>query len=195
MQRTLADRLWARVDFNGPVPAHRPELGPCHIWTGAINKHTGYGIIRVSYKRRGDRVHRVAYALTKGPVPPGKLVMHECDVKRCCNGDHLVAGTQQENLRAARERGLAAFGERSGNARLTDALVSSARARVLAGETVRSVAREYEVAESGLWNAVYGKTWSHVEAPCPGVGSGNARRVAAIRADRSLSLPDGWDAL
>jgi len=39
---TLEDRFWAKVDKNGPVPAHRPELGPCWIWTAARFKR-GYG--------------------------------------------------------------------------------------------------------------------------------------------------------
>ena len=38
----LEDRFWAKVDKNGPVPAHRPELGPCWIWTAARFKR-GYG--------------------------------------------------------------------------------------------------------------------------------------------------------
>src|ERR1035437_916757 len=29
---TEAERFWAKVDRNGPVPAHRPELGPCWVW-------------------------------------------------------------------------------------------------------------------------------------------------------------------
>src|SRR5208282_3495744 len=27
-------RFWAHVDKNGPVPPHRPALGPCWVWTG-----------------------------------------------------------------------------------------------------------------------------------------------------------------
>ncbi len=27
--RTLDDRLWSKVHKEGPVPGHRPELGPC----------------------------------------------------------------------------------------------------------------------------------------------------------------------
>jgi hypothetical protein len=33
---SLPERFWKKVDKNGPVPAHRPELGPCWLWTGAL---------------------------------------------------------------------------------------------------------------------------------------------------------------
>jgi hypothetical protein len=31
---TTEQRFWAKVHKNGPVPARRPELGPCWVWTG-----------------------------------------------------------------------------------------------------------------------------------------------------------------
>jgi hypothetical protein len=165
--RTLAERLWARVNMDGPPPDRRPELGPCWLWTGAINKHTGYGIIRVAYKQHGDRVHRVVYELEVGPISPGKLVMHECDVKRCCRPSHLRVGTQAENLAQARERGLHAFGERAGNAVLTEAKVREARGRVVAGEELSSVARELGVGRGALDSAAHGVTWGHVPGAIP----------------------------
>ena len=38
-------RFWQKVNKDGPLPAERPELGPCWIWTGA-NKYE-YGQIRM----------------------------------------------------------------------------------------------------------------------------------------------------
>jgi hypothetical protein len=39
---TIEDRFWSYVDKNGPVSEHRPDLGPCWIWTGS--KTLGYGV-------------------------------------------------------------------------------------------------------------------------------------------------------
>ena len=38
------ERLRARVDKNGPVPAHVPHVGACWIWQGAKNAG-GYGLV------------------------------------------------------------------------------------------------------------------------------------------------------
>lgn len=39
--------FWPKVDLNGPIPEHRPELGPCWVWTGHKLKKSGYGRIHL----------------------------------------------------------------------------------------------------------------------------------------------------
>jgi hypothetical protein len=39
---TPSERFWAKVDKNGPIPAYRPDLGPCWLWT-ASKRADGYG--------------------------------------------------------------------------------------------------------------------------------------------------------
>lgn len=94
--KALEERLWARVDKQGPPPAYRPELGPCWIWQGTVNNN-GYGWI--SNNKRGLLVHRVAYELLIGPIPQGLDLDHRCRVLRCCNPTHLEPVTHQENMR------------------------------------------------------------------------------------------------
>lgn len=82
--------FWSHVDKNGPVPAHRPELGPCWLWTGKPSAH-GYG------RYRGIGAHRVALELTKGHLGDNRCSLHECDTRMCCRPDHLFEGTKREN--------------------------------------------------------------------------------------------------
>lgn len=35
-------RFWSKVDKDGPIPAHKPELGQCWVWTASKN-NAGYG--------------------------------------------------------------------------------------------------------------------------------------------------------
>lgn len=94
----LPARFWAKVAL-GPAPEERPDLGPCWIWTGAVNVRSGYAQFFIMDKGR-DRVirgHRHAYLTLVGPTPLG--LDHLCRVRRCVNPAHLEPASQAENLR------------------------------------------------------------------------------------------------
>ena len=93
---TKEDRFWSKVDKNGPIPAHRPDLGPCHLWTAACNQY-GYGRFRDGERLR--QAHTVAWEMKNGPFPPGLEPDHLCRVKRCVNDSHLEIVTHLENVR------------------------------------------------------------------------------------------------
>jgi hypothetical protein len=107
-RKPLADRLWAHVDKDGPIPPHRPELGPCWPWTGKAESR-GHGQIMLNYRHHAT--HRVAYELLVGPIPEGLTLDHlchngsgcpggdTCPHRRCCNPAHLEPVTMQENMR------------------------------------------------------------------------------------------------
>ena len=87
-KKALKDRLWAKVDRRGP--------DECWPWLGATN-NCGYGVM---FAARGEvvRVHRAVYELEKGPIPAGKLILHRCHTRNCCNPRHLRPGTHRENM-------------------------------------------------------------------------------------------------
>ena len=71
----------------------------CIEASGAVNS-SGY------VHRGGIGVHRLAWIEVNGPIPEGMLVMHACDNRRCINVEHLLLGTQGDNMRdmAAKRR-------------------------------------------------------------------------------------------
>lgn len=92
------------MNKDGPIPEHRPELGPCWIWTGYCSKK-GYGAMPVDGRARGT--HRLAYELLVGPIPDGLQIDHLCRVPACCNPAHLEAVTSRENtVRGVSHNGL-----------------------------------------------------------------------------------------
>lgn len=90
---TVLDRLMAKVEIGVP-PAHRPELGPCWLWTGATNGR--YGQVRIG--GRLHRAHRAMLMVTVGPIRRDRDVDHLCSVRLCVNPAHLEVVTRRENL-------------------------------------------------------------------------------------------------
>jgi hypothetical protein len=97
---TLKNRLWRKVDCNGPkILATR-----CWVWTGYTCTATGYGRI-ANNPGVPLGTHVAAYVLEHGPVPDGLSVLHACDHRPCVR--HLYLGTQAQNVRDMIARGRA----------------------------------------------------------------------------------------
>jgi len=107
-----AKSFWRRVS---PAP-----VDCCWDWTGFIQS-SGYGQIKVG-GRKGKCLltHRVAYTLTKGPVPDGQVVRHLCGNRICCNPAHLVAGTQLQNCQDTISHGRTTRGVKNARVKLTE---------------------------------------------------------------------------
>lgn len=101
-------RLWRKVDFTGPAPAHQPDLGPCHLWTGSVI-NAGYGQINAGIPGKVVMllVHRVAWELGSGEeVPADRMVLHRCDVRRCVRyPKHLFLGDAKANAQDSIAKG------------------------------------------------------------------------------------------
>jgi hypothetical protein len=76
----------------------------CWLYTGFVHKPPrNYG--EMSYRGKNWRTHRLSYALHKGPIPKGMVVMHACDNPPCCNPAHLRLGTHLDNMSECRAKG------------------------------------------------------------------------------------------
>ena len=100
-QYTPAERaaaFWAKVDRNGPVPAHRPDLGPCWLWT-ASKTPDGYGKFWQHENGVGlVRAHAWSFIEANGPYPSMLVLDHLCRVILCVRPSHLEAVTNRTNV-------------------------------------------------------------------------------------------------
>lgn len=130
------------------------------MWTGATDTK-GYGRFQLGYKRGVIGAHRFAWIMEHGKVPPGLIVMHQCDNRRCVNAKHLLLGTSWANSRDMVAKGRSAKGEHHSQVVLTEAMVIELRRRVGAGEKTKDVAAEMGIGFGTANSALY-TNWKHL---------------------------------
>lgn len=157
---SIAERLWSRVDPNGPVPPGALELGPCAIWTGH-RVRDGYGRMVVNGKATG--VHRISLALALGrPLLPGHDACHRCDNPPCVRQSHLFEASHVANVDDRHVKARDATGAVNGRARLTADDVRAVRLRLAAGASWTTVAGEFRVGKGTIQAIASGRTWQQI---------------------------------
>ena len=138
-------RSYQALIFSGSTVA---KTG-CWLWSKTLTS-AGYG--RINLNNGNWFVHRLAYALYKGD-PVGLIVRHTCDTPACVNPDHLLLGTQADNVRDRVLRGRSGGGVkgRSGRVKLP---VDLKVLRMLTdlGYPVRRIANMFKVSVDVIYN-------------------------------------------
>ncbi|WP_353963844.1 HNH endonuclease [Streptomyces sp. NBC_01242] len=159
-------RYLSKIDTSGGPAA-------CHLWTGGTFSN-GYGRFSLSdAKRSSVRSHRWGYTTLVGPIPPGKVVRHTCDVPLCHNRAHWILGTNGENSRDMVERRRSLPGTSNPASKLTEAdvleikqlllLTATGKGRTRRGQlTQKQIAVQFGVTQPIIRDIKFGVTWSHV---------------------------------
>lgn len=166
--QTIQSRLEA-----GSTPV--PFCG-CRLWVGA-GVPRGYGVL--SYMGRQRYAHRLAWTVSRGAIPNGLRVLHQCDTPACINVDHLFLGTDRDNVRDMMAKGRAHMrgwpkgdknhmrinkgllaGERNGFAKLTGADVAEIRRLYAAGHRQVALATQFCVRQCHISRIVRGESWA-----------------------------------
>lgn len=184
--RTLA-RFWSKVNKDGPIPVHRPELGKCWVWTACLGT-SGYGRFGIGGRAGGTvYAHHAAWDFSFGKRDKSLWVLHRCDNPACVNPRHLFLGTHDQNMADMMNKGRSsrgkprayARGESNKHSRLTEENVREIRARFASGDaTRRTLASEFGVSYVTIDAIVHGKTWRHVGQATPDGGGGSVSATA-----------------
>lgn len=136
---------------------HVARTDGCWLWRGPLDQD-GYGCLwAVISGQRIQRAHRAAWALFRGPIPPGLMVRHHCDNPSCCNPDHLALGDVRQNSDDKVSRNRQAKGSTLPQTRLSNEQVREIRSlyRVVKGKSnATELSESYGVSRGYLMHLV-----------------------------------------
>jgi HNH endonuclease len=145
--------FYKKVNKNGSIPQHCPELGQCWEWVG-VHLPNGYGTLSAKL------VHRLSWVMEYGDIPNRLFVLHKCDNRNCVRPDHLFLGTQKQNLEDMCIKGRQDNGEKRYNHKLTWKKVAEIRKRYALGNVSQAkLAFEYDISRSVINQVLLNKTW------------------------------------
>ena len=145
------DRFWNKVDKTS-TPNN------CWTWTASRSKD-GYGLF---YFPGGGRAHRFSYIISKGPISKGLLVRHVCDNPSCVRPEHLELGTHKDNMQDKVSRNRSIKGTNNSNSKLNDNNIIEIRKLRNLGQTLQSLADQFNVSKPTIWHIVHHKKWTHI---------------------------------
>ncbi len=88
----ILHRFWKKVN----------KTDTCWLWTAGVT-HNGYARFGVDTGMT-VRSNRLSYALANNKMP-GEVVRHTCNNPLCVNPEHLIDGTQLDNVKDRVEQG------------------------------------------------------------------------------------------
>lgn len=60
---------------------------------------------RIVIDKKSWNISRYVYTVHHGPIPHGFVIRHTCDNRLCINPEHLILGTQLDNIKDMIDRG------------------------------------------------------------------------------------------
>jgi len=149
-------RFWAKV--NRPA-----EVGACWLWTASKNKW-GYGQMMLG----GVPVRAARFSYVLHNEDTTLDVCHKCNVRACCNPQHLYAGTPKDNTRDRIVAGTTGKGkprpeqqgEKHGGVKLAENQVIEI---LLSESSVSQLAQQFGVTKANISRIKNRRTWKHLD--------------------------------
>lgn len=158
--KPLSVHFWCKVDKEGPMPKHCPELGPCWVWLG-WKDHKGYGRVWSADQDRDVYATHAAIFLETGKWPI-LYALHKCDNANCVRFSHLFEGTQQDNVNDMVAKGRHSHGDRHA-LKLTTADVLEIREKYASGcYFYKDLGTTYGIDSHTVGEIVRGEIWKHL---------------------------------
>jgi hypothetical protein len=148
----------AKKDFENKVLNNLEidTITNCWLYKGKLNPK-GYGYLMLD--TLNSTTHRFSYIYHKGDLDKTQVVRHSCDVPRCVNPVHLLAGTQQDNINDMVERGRQSKGEEHAHSKLSELDVIAIYLSVESHSVLR---KKYNTSSTCIEHIRQGRNWGHL---------------------------------
>lgn len=142
----------------------KKDQNGCWLWS-LSKTWDGYGQVGV-YGGKKEKAHRLAYREFVGQIPSGQSVLHRCDVRMCCNPEHLFLGDQAENMRDMTAKGrrvaVGMKGEAHHKASVSDNDAKRIRSIPFSYGCVKNIAQTFGLSERQVKSIRSKRNWRHV---------------------------------
>lgn len=164
----LIEKYRAKIEAH--MQRYSVDENGCWNWTGRTLKQKPpitdeYGAVSLN-KNTKLFIHRLSYAFHRKEEPGASVVRHTCDNTLCMNPDHLITGTNDDNMADMKSRGRSTYGENSYHAKLTEQEVVFiiSRLHVNTDEELAGFVG-YKVLPATVNGIRRGKAWSYLPRP------------------------------
>jgi hypothetical protein len=151
-------RLYSYIDKDN-IDGH-------HLWTAARDT-AGYG--RFSWNGKLISVHKFILEQKIGrKLVPGEVARHTEGhqyFKHCCNPEHLLIGTQKQNIQDAIEEGTLKIGQKHYRTELNDEVVKDIKILLSKNVSAKEIRDKYSISTKALSFIKMGLTWKHIPWP------------------------------
>ncbi len=152
MNQVHIERFHSNVDSTA-------DTSKCWNWKKSLT-HKGYG--QAWDGKTVVRANRVAYMLANNvELTTEQHIMHTCDNRACCNPNHLVLGTNADNMADKVAKCRQSKGQGTGMSKLTPKQIIEIR-NDYANEIRRVTAKIFNVTPQAISNILSGSRWKHI---------------------------------
>lgn len=136
------------------------EEDECWEWTASRGTR-GYGTYVIGTEK--FTAHRLSCHFYKERLDGNKHALHHCDNPPCVNPNHLFAGTHEEHMQDAKEKGKIYFGEDNHQSKLCREEVVEIKKLIRDGELSYSeIGEKFGVGKGCIADIALERNWGHV---------------------------------